>query len=164
MDEPIADTVRGILDGHIVLSRRMAQRYHYPAIDVLASISRLQPQVSGPATKKVSGMIRKLMAAYAESEDLINVGAYVKGTNPEVDAAVAKHGPIEDFLVQTVDEKAVLEETFKAAGDIVGISIPEKEITDFAGKSAKPPLPFDESAGFSFGPEDQALLDAGSEA
>jgi flagellum-specific ATP synthase len=164
MDEPIADTVRGILDGHIVLSRRMAQRYHYPAIDVLASISRLQPQVSGPATKKVSGLIRKFMAVYAESEDLINVGAYVKGTNPEVDAAVAKHGPIEDFLVQTVDEKAVLEETFKAAGDIVGISIPEKEIADFAGKPAKPPLPFDESAGFPFGTEDPTLLDAGTEA
>ena len=82
MDEPIADTVRGILDGHIVLSRKLAQRYHYPAIDVLKSISRLVGAVTGPVTQKVMGYVRKIMAVYEENEDMITIGAYVKGSNP----------------------------------------------------------------------------------
>src|SRR5574344_48420 len=87
MDEPISDKVRGTLDGHIVLSRKLAQAYHYPAVDVLASISRLANRVSGPKTKEACGIIRKYMAVYAESEDLITVGAYQKGSNPQIDAA-----------------------------------------------------------------------------
>jgi flagellum-specific ATP synthase len=82
MDEPIADTVRGILDGHVVLSRRLAERYQYPAVDVLKSISRLSNAVTGPVTQKAMGIVRRLMATYEESEDMINIGAYVKGRTP----------------------------------------------------------------------------------
>ncbi|MDR0376072.1 MAG: FliI/YscN family ATPase, partial [Treponema sp.] len=89
MDEPVADTVRGILDGHIVLSRKLAQHYHYPAIDVLRSVSRLEKDVSGPATQQAVGAIRRLMAIYDENEKLINVGAYHTGTNALIDNAIA---------------------------------------------------------------------------
>jgi flagellum-specific ATP synthase len=127
MDEPVADTVRGILDGHIVLSRALAQRAHYPAVDVLSSISRLAPVVSGPVTNKAAGKLRRLMAVYAENEDLINVGAYQSGTNPQIDEAVEKHGAIEEFLIQGTDEKFPAEETFRMMGEIAGIEIPEEE-------------------------------------
>jgi flagellum-specific ATP synthase len=111
MDEPVSDTVRGILDGHIVLSRSLAQAYHYPAIDILASVSRLAPIVSGPTTSKSAGMIRRLMAVYAENADLINVGAYHTGSNPLIDEAVARHEEIEHFLIQEVDECSSVRET-----------------------------------------------------
>jgi flagellum-specific ATP synthase len=127
MDEPVSDTVRGILDGHIVLSRRLAQAYHYPAIDVLGSISRLAPSVSGPSHNKASGVIRRSMAVYAESEDLINVGAYHSGSNPAIDEAIAKHQSIEEFLIQAVDEASPLEATFVAMEAISGVSIPVEE-------------------------------------
>jgi flagellum-specific ATP synthase len=130
MDEPVADTVRGILDGHIVLSRELAQAYHYPAIDVLQSISRLAPVVSGQAVNRAAGVIRRNMASYARAEDLINVGAYQNGSNPEVDEAIRKHTPIENFLVQEVDEPSTLEETLKSMSAITGINIPEEEMTD----------------------------------
>ena len=137
MDEPVADTVRGILDGHIVLSRDLAQGYHYPAIDVLQSVSRLAPFVSGEYSKKAAGIIRKNMASYASAEDFINVGAYRQGTNPAIDEAIAKHGPIEEFLIQDVDETSSLEETLAAMAEITGIEIPPEEMTD---NSAKPVL------------------------
>lgn len=127
MDEPIADTVRGILDGHIILSRRLAQQYHYPAIDVLQSISRLSSIINGNVTKKAAGYIRRLMAAYAESEDMINVGAYHIGTNPLIDEAIGKKKVIDDFLIQSVDEKAAIPETVKMMGAIAGIEIPAEE-------------------------------------
>jgi len=130
MDEPVADTVRGILDGHIVLSRDLAQAYHYPAIDVLKSISRLAPKVSGRESMKAAGVIRKNMASYAAAEDLINVGAYRQGSNPEIDEAIAKHGPIEDFLIQEVDEPSSLEETLAAMSEITEVYIPPEEMTD----------------------------------
>ncbi|MDR0322879.1 MAG: FliI/YscN family ATPase [Treponema sp.] len=130
MDEPVADTVRGILDGHIVLSRDLAQSFHYPAIDVLQSISRLAPAVSGPASKAAAGAIRKTMAVYARSEELINVGAYHSGSNPEIDYAIAKHASIENFLVQDVDEPSSLEQTLSAMAEITGIDIPEEEMAD----------------------------------
>jgi len=139
MDEPVADTVRGILDGHIVLSRDLAQSYHYPAIDVLQSISRLAPAVSGQESKRAAGVIRRNMAAYANAEDLINVGAYQRGSNPEIDEAIAKHALIEDFLIQEVDEPSTLAETLKAMSAIAGIEIPEDEMTDNSVKlPAKP--------------------------
>jgi flagellum-specific ATP synthase len=130
MDEPVADTVRGILDGHIVLSRRLAQAYHYPAIDVLQSISRLASTVAGPISKKAAGAIRKSMAVYAEAEDLINVGAYHAGSNPAIDEAIAKHEAIEEFLIQAVEERSSLEETSAAMSAISGISIPPEEAED----------------------------------
>jgi flagellum-specific ATP synthase len=128
MDEPIADTVRGILDGHIILSRRLAQQYHYPAIDILQSVSRLSSVINGPVTKKVAGNIRRLMASYAESEDMINVGAYHVGTNPLIDEAINKRKAIEDFLIQSVDEKGTIAETLKAMSAIAGIEIPNEEL------------------------------------
>jgi len=136
MDEPVADTVRGILDGHIVLSRDLAQAYHYPAIDILQSISRLAPKVSGQATKKAAGVIRRNMSAYANAEDLINVGAYHQGSNPEIDEAIAMHAPIEEFLIQDVDEPSTLEETLNAMSEISGVSIPPEEMTDVNEKLA----------------------------
>ena len=134
MDEPVADTVRGILDGHIVLSRDLAQRYHYPAIDVLQSISRLAPVVSGSASKSASGIIRRNMASYAGAEDLINVGAYRQGSNPAIDEAIAKHGHIEEFLIQDIDEPSSLEQTLYAMSEITGIEIPEEEMKDTNAK------------------------------
>jgi flagellum-specific ATP synthase len=132
MDEPIADTVRGILDGHIVLSRKMAERYHYPAVDVLKSISRLSQAVTGPITQKAMGIVRRLMATYEESEDMISIGAYVKGTNAGIDEAIAKHDAIESFLMQGVAEKAPIADTIKRLGDIAGLSIPVSELAAFA--------------------------------
>jgi flagellum-specific ATP synthase len=120
MDEPVADTVRGILDGHIVLSRRLAQAYHYPAIDVLQSVSRLAPAVSDPAAGRAAGAIRKSMAVYAEAEDLINVGAYHAGSNPAIDDAITRHGAIEDFLTQAAGEKTPLDETLRRMMEISG--------------------------------------------
>jgi flagellum-specific ATP synthase len=127
MDEPVSDTVRGILDGHIVLSRALAEAYHYPAIDVLKSISRLSPVVSGRETRKAEGVLRRLMADYAEIEDYLNVGAYKQGSNPRIDEAIAKREAIENFLIQNVDEKSSLAETLKMMADISGVEIPEDE-------------------------------------
>jgi flagellum-specific ATP synthase len=130
MDEPVSDTVRGILDGHIVLSRSLAQAYHYPAIDVLGSVSRLAPAVAGPSSNKAAGLIRRSMAVYAGAEDLINVGAYHAGSNPAIDEAIARHGPIEDFLTQGVVEKSSLAETLGAMAEISGLPIPEEEMAE----------------------------------
>jgi flagellum-specific ATP synthase len=130
MDEPVADTVRGILDGHIVLSRNLAQSYHYPAIDVLQSISRLAPYVSGPSSKMAAGEIRRTMAVYAEAEDSINIGYYRQGSNPEIDYAITKHRQIEDFLIQDIDEPSSLEETLNSMSEITGVDIPEEEMAD----------------------------------
>ncbi len=127
MDEPIADTVRGILDGHIILSRNLAQSRHYPAIDVLASISRLANRVSGAETKKPCDYVRRLMAVYAEQEDLITVGAYQKGSNPAVDEAIAMHDAINEFLEQEELEKITIEDTMRRLGELAGIDIPESE-------------------------------------
>jgi flagellum-specific ATP synthase len=127
MDEPVADTVRGILDGHIVLSRNLAQAYHYPAIDVLQSISRKASTVSGSESIRAAGIIRRHMATYAEAEDLINVGAYHSGSNPGIDAAIAKHSAIEEFLTQGTEEKCSLADTVQRLGEIAGIPIPEEE-------------------------------------
>ena len=111
MDEPIADTVRGILDGHLVLSRKLATRYHYPAIDVMASISRLANRVTTAQMREYAGYLRRMLAIHADAEDLINVGAYAKGSNPEIDEAIEKVPTINQFLRQDVTEKTTLEQT-----------------------------------------------------
>lgn len=112
MDEPIADAVRGISDGHIVLSRQLAARNHYPAIDVLASISRVMPKVSTKEHKIVASHLRDLLAAYKESEDLITVGAYARGSNPKVDKAIVIYDDLINLLRQQVDEAFTIEELF----------------------------------------------------
>ncbi len=121
MDDPVADTVRGILDGHIVLSRKLAEKYHYPAIDVLSSISRLEPSITNNGTRKGFGNIRRMLALYSEKEDLINIGAYVKGSNAEIDEAIDKIGNINEFLQQGTYEKAELVNTMEKAVGISGV-------------------------------------------
>jgi len=130
MDEPVSDTVRGILDGHIVLSKKLAAKNHYPAIDVLSSISRLTPKITGSKTKEVCGYIKEMLAVYTEAEDLINVGAYVKGSNAEIDEAIEKMPEINAFLKQSIEEKSNLSGTFAQAGIIAGVTIPDTEINN----------------------------------
>jgi flagellum-specific ATP synthase len=113
MDEPISDAARGILDGHIVLSRALAVRNHYPAIDVLASISRLMNDIVSDEQLKVASEVRQLMATYREAEDLINIGAYVKGSNSRIDRAITHIDRIETFLRQSVDGNISPEETLE---------------------------------------------------
>ncbi|NLT57774.1 MAG: flagellar protein export ATPase FliI [Clostridiales bacterium] len=104
MNEPVADTVRGILDGHIVLSRAIANSNHYPPIDVLASVSRVMPDIVPPEQLRAAGFIKNKMAVYREAQDLINIGAYQQGANPDIDEAVRLHGAIEHLLWQDMSE------------------------------------------------------------
>jgi len=110
MNEPISDTVRGILDGHIVLSRALANRNHYPAIDVLASISRVMPDIVTREHYAMANEIKNKMALYRDVQDLITIGAYKKGGNPEIDEAVFLHPFIEKFLKQAIDESFSFDE------------------------------------------------------
>ncbi|MCH5138362.1 flagellar protein export ATPase FliI [Clostridiaceae bacterium UIB06] len=104
LNEPIADAVRGILDGHIVLSRAMAAKNHYPAIDVLSSISRLMSEIADDNHKQAASFARDLMATYKNSEDLINIGAYVKGSNKKIDMAIQYNDQIISYLKQGMKE------------------------------------------------------------
>jgi flagellum-specific ATP synthase len=113
LNEPITDTARGILDGHIVLSRRLANRNHYPPIDVLASISRLMPEVAEKAHYKQAGRIKSMMAVYDDAQDLINIGAYKAGSNPDIDEAIKHIRPINEFLMQDVDGANLYETTLE---------------------------------------------------
>jgi flagellum-specific ATP synthase len=120
MNEPIADAARGILDGHIVLSRELAHLNHYPAIDVLASVSRLMSELATAEHREAAGKLRNLMATYRNNEDLINIGAYVAGSNPQIDTSIRMNGPINDFVCQGVYEKAPLNETIAKLGAMMG--------------------------------------------
>ncbi|NIM06544.1 MAG: flagellar protein export ATPase FliI [Armatimonadetes bacterium] len=104
MNEPVADTVRGILDGHIVLSRELASKAHYPAIDVLHSVSRLMPDITKSEHQKAAQRMRKILSVYAEAEDLINIGAYSPGSNRDIDEACSLIDEARAFLIQTPDE------------------------------------------------------------
>jgi flagellum-specific ATP synthase len=139
IDDPVSDNVRGILDGHIVLTRKLSARNHYPAVDVLISISRLAITVTGPKTREACGKVRQLMATYAAAEDLISVGAYVKGSNREIDESIDAYEAIESFLIQRIEEKAPLEETLRRLGKIAGVEIPEDEIRAAVQPGGKPP-------------------------
>lgn len=110
-NEPITDTARGILDGHIVLSRVIANKNHYPAIDVLASISRIMNDIVDKEHKELANEIKRILAIYREAEDLINIGAYNKGSNPEIDRAIDLISDINAFLRQDVNEKYDIFET-----------------------------------------------------
>ena len=111
LTEPITDTARGILDGHIVLSRKIANKNHYPAIDVLASISRVMGDVTTSEHRQYAGHLKSLLATYKEAEDLINIGAYVKGSNKDIDLAVKKIDRINEFLRQQVTENIEFDTT-----------------------------------------------------
>lgn len=105
MNEPVADAVRSILDGHIVLSRKLAARNHYPAISVLDSVSRLMPEVTDAEHRAAASDLRDMLAVYADAEDMVNIGAYVAGSNPRIDRALRKIDQINAFLRQRVDER-----------------------------------------------------------
>lgn len=120
MNEPVADAVRGILDGHIVLSRRLASRGHYPAIDVLQSISRVMSDIVDPEVLKGASEMREVLASYQEVEDLITIGAYKPGQNPRVDRAVQLHEKVNDFLKQSADRAVSLEDCWRSMREIVG--------------------------------------------
>ncbi len=104
-NEPITDTARGILDGHIMLTRKMANKNHYPAIDVLQSISRVMSSIVTEEHKEVSGKLKMVLATYNEAEDLINIGAYKNGSNKSIDYAISKIEAVNKFLQQRVNEK-----------------------------------------------------------
>ncbi len=112
-NEPITDTARSILDGHIMLSRRLAHLNHYPAIDVLQSISRCMSQIADSGHKAVANKLKNVMATYTEAEDLINIGAYVKGSNPNIDYSISKIDAVNAFLMQDVNQKVTFEEIVK---------------------------------------------------
>ncbi|MBE6344538.1 MAG: FliI/YscN family ATPase [Spirochaetaceae bacterium] len=135
MDEPIADKVRGTLDGHIVLSKALAHKAHFPAIDVLSSISRLSKRVSGEQTQFSVMQIRRKIALYSENEDMITVGAYQKGSSPAIDDAIESHAAIDDFLMQDEYAPAPLEETLTRLGQLAGVEIPKEEFNTDLKKS-----------------------------
>jgi FliI/YscN family ATPase len=116
MQEPIADTVRSILDGHIVLSRELAAENHYPAIDVLNSISRLMNDVTSDEHRRAAGQLREVLATYAGARDLVNIGAYVAGSNPAIDYALQALPRVREFLRQPATEIAGYEATLQALG------------------------------------------------
>jgi flagellum-specific ATP synthase len=120
MNEPVADAVRGILDGHVVLSRRLAGRGHYPAIDVLQSISRVMSDIVDPQVLKMASELREVLASYQEVEDLITIGAYKPGQNPRVDRAVKLYDKVNEFLRQGADRPCSLEECWRSMKEIVG--------------------------------------------
>ncbi|NUP99354.1 MAG: FliI/YscN family ATPase [Armatimonadetes bacterium] len=111
MNEPIADTARGILDGHIVLSRKMAHRNHYPAIDIMQSVSRVMPEITSADHRHSAGKLREALATYSENEDLINIGAYKPGSNAQIDLSIKKRDAIVGFLRQGVHEQATFSES-----------------------------------------------------
>lgn len=117
-NEPITDTARGILDGHIVLSRKLAQKNHYPAVDVLASISRVMSAVASKEHKAVAGQLKNVLATYQEAEDLINIGAYKAGSNKNIDFAISKIDRVNQFLQQSTEDKFDFEEIIAELTDI----------------------------------------------
>lgn len=137
MNEPITDKVRGTLDGHIVLNRKLAQSYHYPAIDVLQSISRLSRRVTGTKTKEACGVIRELMSVYESNELMITTGAYEKGNSPLIDKAIAMHDDIEKFLKQEEFDKCTMNDSLKKLSELSGIEIPEEEFDENSGSQNK---------------------------
>jgi flagellum-specific ATP synthase len=113
LTDPVADSARSLLDGHIVLSRKLGERGHFPAIDILASVSRLMPAVTGKEHQMAARKMREIYAIYADAEDLINIGAFSPGSNRRIDGAISLIDKIRDFLVQPVRQRTVFSETIK---------------------------------------------------
>lgn len=118
-NEPVSDTVRGIIDGHIMLSRKIAMKNHYPAIDITASISRLMSEIVSGEHKANASKIRKIMSLYQENADLISIGAYKTGSNPELDDAIGRMPAINEFLQQPVDVKVEFSDTVDMINEIL---------------------------------------------
>jgi len=119
MTEPIADAVRSILDGHIVLSRKIANKGQYPAIDTLQSVSRVMPDIVNESHFKRAMIFNEIIATYNEAEDLINIGAYAKGSNPQVDHALSKINSLRTFLKQDMNEKTIFESSINRLNDLI---------------------------------------------
>jgi FliI/YscN family ATPase len=115
-NEPVADAVRAILDGHIVLQRELAARNHYPAIDVLHSVSRIMPDITSPAHRQKAGQLREWLATLRDSEDLVSVGAYTAGSNPRIDEALMRRDPVNRFLCQPADTTVRCADAISALG------------------------------------------------
>lgn len=124
-NEPITDTARGILDGHIMLSRKLGHKNHYPAIDILQSISRVMNSIVTKKHKEYAGKLKSVLATYTEAEDLINIGAYKKGSNKNIDYAIEKVDEVNAFLMQNVDEKFDFEEVITLLANIFEEQIEE---------------------------------------
>ena len=120
MNEPVADEVRSILDGHVILSRRLASAYHYPAIDVLESVSRVMGNVVDDAHKAAAGKVRDMLARYRDTELLIRIGEYKKGSDPATDEAIEKNKAINDFLKQKLSEKSTYQDAVEALKKLAG--------------------------------------------
>ncbi|MCM2274529.1 MAG: FliI/YscN family ATPase [Candidatus Didemnitutus sp.] len=119
MNEPVADAVRGILDGHLVLSRQLAHLNHYPAVDVLESVSRLTRDVCTPDEVELAARAREMLALYRRNEDIVSIGAYQKGASAALDRAIALHEPLRQFLRQSVDEHTPRAESFRRLKEII---------------------------------------------
>jgi flagellum-specific ATP synthase len=118
MDEPVADAVRSILDGHLVLSRKLAAKSFYPAVDVLQSVSRLMDDISDKQHKSLASKMRTILADYDDAEDLINIGAYARGNNPRIDVAIDNIGPIRAFLKQGINDESPFARTIQAMSQL----------------------------------------------
>ena len=113
LNDPVADSARSLLDGHIVLSRKLADRWHYPAVDILGSISRLMPAVTSEKHKAAAQKLKEIYAVYNDAEDLINIGAFSPGSNRRIDGAIALIDRIAGFLVQPIRERTAFDETVR---------------------------------------------------
>lgn len=118
MNEPITDTARSILDGHIMLDRKLGHKNHYPAIDILQSISRVMSAIATKEHKELAGKLKTVLATYNEAEDLINIGAYKSGSNPDIDYAIKKIRAVNQFLCQATDEKFLFEEEIELLAQV----------------------------------------------
>jgi FliI/YscN family ATPase len=126
MNDPIADAVRSILDGHVVLTRELATQNHYPAIDVLESVSRLTRDLTTPDQQNLTARAREAMATYRKNQDLINIGAYPAGTNPAIDLSIQLHEPIKAFLRQGIDQGFATEQSWAALAQTMSAPAPAK--------------------------------------
>jgi flagellum-specific ATP synthase len=126
MNDPIADAVRSILDGHIVLTRELATQNHYPAIDVLESVSRLNRDLTTAEQQQLTSSARQALATYRKNQDLINIGAYPAGTNPAIDLSIHLHDPLESFLCQPVEQGSALPESWAALQRTMSTPMPPK--------------------------------------
>ena len=125
MEDPVADTVRGVVDGHLVLSRKLASRGHYPPIDILESVSRTMPETVSIHQLKWAAKLRALLAVWRENEELIRLGAYKKGTDPEVDEAVLLQPKVDVFLRQRTIEETSFEDTVRIMAALCGAETPQ---------------------------------------
>ncbi len=140
MNEPISDLSRSILDGHVTLSRHLAARNQYPAVDILQSISRLMTRVADPELQKLAGEVREIHAVYSEAEDLINVGAYTVGSSPKIDRAINAIDKLNTFFKQGIEEQASYEQVFCELKEIIdGSQVAQKKNSDDANLKTNPP-------------------------